>query len=138
MFDSLDARLRSNSSEIESKKMQGPILKLDNTVLKWTGVASALMHRYSSFQLMEIASKSDILCPPPRLAVTKEKLSGSMVELQSPGETVCLQAIEFRVNMEGQAGSIATSSLNMENLGSTAIYFSWKVRIQYMYIGRGR
>ncbi len=35
----------------------------------------------------------------------------------------------LRVLLEGQTASMATSTLDMENCGTTAVYFSWEVSL---------
>ena len=87
--------------------------------------------------LMNRRTKSDIALTGTDLQLPKmkgRKVSESMADLFWRGDGLAEQErVEVRVNLQSDAGIVTTSYLNMENCGTTAVYFSWEVGVCVLF-----
>ena len=74
-------------------------------------------------QLTSTASLADLPSPV-----------ASQLQLQFQQEYIHKQPTELRVNFEGKPKKMTTSYLEMENCGTTAVYYSWQVCTVYMFV----
>lgn len=119
---------RSAQNQRESQQYVGPSIRLGGTLLQWTGPPLLSTQSYIANDLRTSHSLAPLLTVPKHTK-PQRRWSDSMVELCVSWATTMgeKESLNFRVLLEGEAGSIVMSTVDMENCGTTVIYFSWKV-----------
>lgn len=117
----------------------GPSISLGDTLLQWTGPPLPPLLQPPQLTPDLDYSRRDsqsasVLLSLPGHSRPLERRSDSMIELRGSWMTSvdkwgAMKPLNFRVLFEGETGSIATSSLDMKNCGTTVVYFSWVVGV---------
>ena len=99
-------------------------------LLKWMGPPPAPPHSLLPEDPMELQNDPLFLASAKgSTLIRKNSLRRSTEAVSDDVDSVKLpDVVEYRVNLKSEAGVIATAYLEMENCGTTAIYFSWEVK----------
>ena len=123
---------RAAQNQRESHQYVGPSIRLGDTLLQWTGPPLPPFTPSGISNDRKVSQSVHSFLAIPKQTQSLMKTSDSIIELQGSWATVgekggAMEPLDFRILLEGEVGNIGTSTLNMENCGTTVVYFSWNV-----------
>ncbi len=104
----------------------GPALLVNGQLLRWDGPPLPTV-KYEPLKGYSRAVQSDG-------ALERVKPQYSSISLRDMDRSCHTISIDFRVNFKSNTGVMVTSNVELENCGSSAIYYSWQVRATYIDI----
>ena len=95
--------------------------------------SGTLLHYHSTLDLQPNVCNLPAIGPALKIDTCLVKWEGLP---DTQGDQPCGEPLEFRVLLEAGLGEMTTSHLQLENCGTTAIYYSWQVLGKRKVLGR--